>query len=73
MGLFVVNQTVSTCGTGDNGSDRCCSEVLYPFVLDGETKLPHMFVDIDDRDTGMRLLAIGAVVKAVVEVPINRS
>jgi hypothetical protein len=38
-------------------------EVLYTFVLDGETKLPHMLVDIDDYDTGMRLLAIGAVVK----------
>jgi hypothetical protein len=36
-------------------------EVLYSFVLDGETKLPHMFVDIDDHDTAMRLLAIGAV------------
>ena len=38
-------------------------EVLYPFVLDGEVKHLHMFVDIDDNDTGMRLLAIGAVVE----------
>ena len=38
-------------------------EVLYTFVLDGETKLPHMFVDIDDRNTVLRLLEIGAVVE----------
>ena len=43
-------------------------EVLYTFVLDGEVKRPHMLVDIDDYDTGMRLLAIGAVVK-VPEAP----
>ena len=42
-------------------------EVLYTFVLDGETKLPHMFVDIGDCDTGMRLLAIGAVVEVPIE------
>jgi hypothetical protein len=43
-------------------------EVLYTFVLDGEVKRPGMHVDIDDYDTGMRLLAIGAVVK-VPEAP----
>jgi hypothetical protein len=43
-------------------------EVLYTVVLDGEVKRPGMHVDIDDYDTGMRLLAIGAVVK-VPEAP----
>ena len=38
-------------------------KVLYTFVLDGETKLPHMFVDIDDPNTVQRLLEIGAVVE----------
>jgi hypothetical protein len=38
-------------------------EVLYTFVLDDEVKRPGMHVDIDDYDTGMRLLEIGAVVK----------
>jgi hypothetical protein len=44
-------------------------EVLYPFVLDGETKLPHMFVDLDDHDTAMRLLEIGVVVQVPEERP----
>ena len=43
-------------------------EVLYTFVLDDEVKRPSMHVDIDDYDTGMRLLEIGAVVK-VPEAP----
>ena len=43
-------------------------EVLYTFVLDDEVKRPGMHVDIDDYDTGMRLLEIGAVVK-VPEAP----
>ena len=43
-------------------------EVLYTFVLDDEVKRPGMHVDIDDYDTGMRLLEIVAVVK-VPEVP----
>jgi hypothetical protein len=43
-------------------------EVLYTFVLDGEVKRPGMHVDIDDYDTGMRLLAVEAVVK-VPEAP----
>jgi hypothetical protein len=43
-------------------------EVLYTFVLDGEVKRPDMHVDIDDYDTGMLLLEIGAVVK-VPEAP----
>jgi hypothetical protein len=43
-------------------------EVLHTFVLDGEVKRPGMHVDIDDYDTGMRLLEIGAVVK-VPEAP----
>ena len=38
-------------------------EVLYTLVLDDEVKRPGMHVDIDDYDTGMRLLEIGAVVK----------
>jgi hypothetical protein len=38
-------------------------EVLYTFVLDGEVKRPSMHLDIDDCDTGMRLLEIGVVVK----------
>jgi hypothetical protein len=42
-------------------------KVLYPFVLDGKTKLPHTFVDIDDHGTAMRLLEIGVIV--VVQVP----
>ena len=43
-------------------------EVLYTLVLDDEVKRPGMHVDIDDYDTGMRLLEIGAVVK-VPEAP----
>ena len=46
-------------------------EVLYTFVLDDEVKRPGMHVDIDDYDTGMRLLEIGAVVQ-VPEAPAGR-